>query len=179
MIKFATALRLGTADAEAILRRFRTGGVQHPTYAALVELGKVIKTMFLCHYLHAEALRREIHEGLQVIENWNSVNGFIFYGRGGEVSTNRRDDQERALLSLHLLQIAMVLINTVMIQTVLAAPEWRERLTPADFRALTPLIYGHVGISGGFRDKRTLGLKSINYWLNSRQHVQTVVSFGP
>src|SRR5437868_12405464 len=40
MVKFATALRLGTAETEEILRRFTRNGVQHPTYAALLELGK-------------------------------------------------------------------------------------------------------------------------------------------
>src|SRR5207302_1043699 len=99
MIKFATALRLGTAESEAILRRFTRNNRQHPTYQALVELGKAVKTLFLCEYLGSEALRREIHEGLNVIENWNSANGFIFYGRGGEIATNRRDDQELAMLS--------------------------------------------------------------------------------
>ena len=48
LIKFATALRLGTADAESILRRFTKNNVQHPTYKALCELGKALKTMFLC-----------------------------------------------------------------------------------------------------------------------------------
>ena len=40
MIKFATALRLGTAETEEILRRFTSNGVQHPTYKGLLELGK-------------------------------------------------------------------------------------------------------------------------------------------
>lgn len=69
MIKFATALRLGTADAESILRRFTRQNVQHPTYRALAELGKAVKTAFLCDYLRLESLRREVHEGLQVIES--------------------------------------------------------------------------------------------------------------
>jgi TnpA family transposase len=69
MIKLATALRQETADAEAILRRFTRSNVQHPTYKALAELGKALKTSFLCDYLRLESLRREIHEGLQVIEH--------------------------------------------------------------------------------------------------------------
>lgn len=80
------------ADAESILRRFTRNNVQHPTYRALAELGKAMKTIFLCEYLQSEDLRREIHEGLNVVENWNSANGFIFYGRSGEIATNRLDD---------------------------------------------------------------------------------------
>lgn len=52
MIKYATALRLGTAEAETILRRFNRSSPQHPTQKALSELGKAVKTIFLCHYLH-------------------------------------------------------------------------------------------------------------------------------
>jgi TnpA family transposase len=47
MIKYTTALRLGTAEPESILRRFTRNNVQHPTYQALVELGKAIKTTSL------------------------------------------------------------------------------------------------------------------------------------
>jgi TnpA family transposase len=133
------------------LRRFTRSGVQHPTYQALAELGKAVKTIFLCQYLHAEALRREIHEGLNVVENWNSANSFIFYGKGGEIASNRLDDQELAVLALHLLQLSLVYVNTLMLQQVLAEETWRERLTPEDLRALTPLLYSHVNPYGTFR----------------------------
>ena len=151
MIKYATALRLGTADAETILKRFTRSHFQHPTYQALTELGHAVKTIFLCQYLHQDALRREIHDGLQVIENWNSANGFIFYGKGGEMASNRLEDQELAMLALHLLQMAMVYINTLMIQQVLTDDVWWERMTPDDLRALTPLIYTHMTPYGTFR----------------------------
>ena len=148
IIKYATALRLGTAEPKAILRRFTRADATHPTYQALAELGKAIKTIFLCRYLHDESLRREIHEGLNVVENWNSANDFIFYGERGEFATIRVEDQELGVLSLHLLQICLVYINTLFIQEVLAEPAWRDRMTVDDWRGLTPLIYHHVNPYG-------------------------------
>ena len=94
MVKFAaTALRLGTAQPEDVLRRFARSDLQHPTYRALEEFSRAVKTRFLFRYLDDEGLRREIHQGLNIVDNWNSANGFIFYGKGGEVATNRHDEQ--------------------------------------------------------------------------------------
>ncbi len=159
MVKYTTALRLGTAEPEVILKRFTRANIQHPTYQALCELGKAVKTIFLCQYLQSEALRREINEGLNVVENWNSANSFIFYGKGGEVATNRLEEQELSVLCLHLLQICLVCINTLMIQQVLSEITWMSRMKTADFRALTPLIYNHVNPYGTWRldlDERLL-----------------------
>lgn len=135
MVKYATALRLGTAETEAILRRFTRNNVQHPTYKALAELGKAIKTIFLCRYMQHIELRREIQEGLNVVENWNSANGFIFFGKGSEIASNRQKDLELSMLCLHLLQICMVYINTLMIQQVLADRTWVRRLRSRRSRA--------------------------------------------
>jgi len=68
----------------------------------------------LCEDLNSEKLRQEKEEGLNVIENWNSANSFILFGKGGEIATNQREDQELAILSLHLLQMCMVYINTLL-----------------------------------------------------------------
>jgi TnpA family transposase len=151
MVKYATALRLGTADTEAILRRFTRNNLQHPTYQALAELGRAMKTIFLCQYLESEELRREIHEGLNVVENWNSANSFIHYGKGGEFTSNRLDDQEISMLALHLLQISLVYVNTLMVQKVLEEEAWMKRLTKEDYRGLTPLFYAHVEPYGMLR----------------------------
>jgi TnpA family transposase len=148
IIKYTSALRVGTAESEAILRRFTRNNAQHPTYKALIELGKAIKTIFLCRYLHDESLRIEINAGLNVVENWNSANDFIFYGEHGEFTTNRVEDQELSMLSLHLLQISLVYINTLLIQNVLAEPVWHSRMTEEDWRGLSPLIYHYINPYG-------------------------------
>ena len=84
------------------------------------------------------------------MENWNSANGFIFYGKGGELATNRQEDQEMGLLCLHLLQASLVFVNTLMIQRVLTAPGWATTMGTRDFAALSPLVYHHINPYGIF-----------------------------
>ena len=151
MVKYATAMKLGTADTEDILRRFTRNNLQHPTYRALAQLGEACKTVFLCRYLRMAGLRREIHEGLQVVENWNSVNSFIYFARGGEIASNRVDDQEVAMLCLHLLQLSLVYINTLMIQRVLGDGNWQKPFAATDWRGITPLVFTHINPYGTFR----------------------------
>ncbi|MEC4807326.1 MAG: Tn3 family transposase [Jaaginema sp. PMC 1079.18] len=165
MVKYATALRLGTAETEAILKRFSKNPFKHPTYLALMELGRAIKTIFLCEYLDSVAVRREVNEGLNVVERWNGVNDFIFYGKGGEFASNRLESQELSVLSLHLLQICLVYVNTLMIQSVLSQKHWQEKLIATDLRAITPLIFSHVNPYGTFRldmKERISGLTQIS-----------------
>ncbi len=149
IIRCASGLKMGTADSETIMRRFTRNNLSHPTYKALSELGKAIKTIFLCRYLCSEDLRREINKGLNVVERWNGVNDFIFYGNKGVLRGNR-PEMEISILCLHLLQVSMVYIDTLMVQQVLAESHWMQKLTPEDKRAITPLLYEHINPYGIF-----------------------------
>lgn len=143
MIKYATAIRTRAASTEAILRRF-TRNASHPTYAAMLEVGRAQKTIFVARYLRLRDLQREIEEGLNVMESSNGENSVISYGKGGEIASNQRDEQKRFVLCLRILQSALVYVNTLMLQEILSEDEWVDLLAPADRRGLTPLFWSHV-----------------------------------
>jgi len=164
MIKYATAIRQRTASTEAILRRF-TRAASHPTYQAMLEVGRAQVTIFVARYppargagqdpcrasrgradghLRDRDLQREITEGLNVVEAFNSANTVISYGKSGELASNHQDEQELSVLCLRILQAALVYVNTLMLQDVLAADEWASLLTPEGRRGLTPLFWQHV-----------------------------------
>lgn len=81
-----------------------------------------------------------------LVKKWERTH----YGKGGELATNTRDDQETGMLCLHLLQACLVYINPLMVQQVLSAPARMEQMGAAELRALTPLIYSHVTPYGTF-----------------------------
>jgi TnpA family transposase len=150
MIKSTVALQRGTATAEAILKRYNSYNVTHPTYKALAEIGKAEKTIYLCNYLASRETQREVQEGLNVVENWNATNDFLCYGRQGELATNSREQQEVVTLSLQLLQNCLMLVNTILIERTLAQEGLWDRMNGADRRGLTPLFHGHINPYGQF-----------------------------
>ena len=150
VVKYMTALKLGLIEPSVLVKRFSKDNFNHPVYKALMEIGKANKSIFLCKYFENENLRIEINEGLNVVERLNHVMDFIFYGKLGELKTNKTNDQELSVLCLHLLQVCMVYINTLIIQQVLSEPHWKDKLTPEDYRALTPLLSTHINPYGLF-----------------------------
>ena len=162
MIKHAVALKLGTATAETIIRKFAKSNYQHPTFKAFIELGKAIKTNFLCRYLHSVELRQQINAGLNVVENWNSANDFVYYGKGGEISSNCLDDQEISMLCLHLIQTSISYVNTFLIEDLFQDNHWKQQLGEEDYRALTALFYAHINPYGTFELDLT---KRLNFGL--------------
>jgi Tn3 transposase DDE domain len=81
VIKYATAIRVGTASAEVILRRFtRPTPCTPPTKPSSKLAGPTHH--LVARYLRDRDLQCEINEGLNVVESW--ANSVIFFGKGGQ-----------------------------------------------------------------------------------------------
>ncbi len=134
-----------------MLRRFTGGGPKNPAYAALEDLGRAVRTIFVCDYRSSPERRREVHGRRQVVENRNSGNTVIFYGKDGDLTGPDREHAETSMLALHLLQSALVHVNTLLVQTVLETPEFHDRMGEDERRGLSPLFWTHVNPYGRFR----------------------------
>jgi TnpA family transposase len=74
---------------------------------------------------------------LQVVENWNSANAVLHYGKDGVLTGPDQEHAETSMLALHLLQSALGHVNTLLLQQVLLEPTWAKKLTDEDRRGLT------------------------------------------
>ena len=147
--RHAAAILERTGPIESILRRFTRYNRPHPTYRALLEIGRAERTIYLCRLLSQPDLHVWVHDQLNGIEHWNSCNQFICFARRSELRTNDPVTQELIVGSLHLLQNAMVLANTLMVENVLDR-QLLERMNQEDLRSLTPLFTSNINPYGDF-----------------------------
>lgn len=148
MVRHVVAAKERTAPVESILRRFGRNNSANPTFKGFVEIGKALKTIHNCKFLTDPEYRQKIHGGRNVIESWNSVTDFICYGGRSEIETNDPETQELTVLCVHLLQNALVLINTVMLQRVLHDDGYLGQLQAEELNAMTPLFTSNVNPYG-------------------------------
>lgn len=78
-----------------------------------------------------------------MIESWNRANAVIYYGKTGEMASNRADEQELSVQCLRIVQASLVYVDTLMIQDLLGDPDTGDILTtPRDKRNVTPPVLG-------------------------------------
>lgn len=151
MVRHVVAAKEMTGPIDSIIRRFNRNNPGHPAYKGFLELGQALRTIHDCKFLTDPDYRRQIHGGRNVIENWNSALDFINYAGKAELATNNPEIQEITVLCLHLLQNAVVLVNTVLLERVLYDEGFLAKMKPDDLAALTPLFTSNVNPYGDIR----------------------------
>jgi hypothetical protein len=75
----------------------------------------------------------------------------LFSGKDSDLTGPDREHAETSMLGLHLRQSALVHVNTLLLQNVLADRGWAELLGEEDRRALSPLFWSHINPYGEVR----------------------------
>ncbi len=151
MLRIAGSLKLGTIQASELIRTLLKSERPSSLGQAIIEAGRINKTLYLLNYIDDEDYRRRILTQLNRGEGRHGVARAICHGQRGEIRKRYREGQEDQLGTLGLITNALILWNTIYMQAALdhlqsLLVEIREE----DKARLSPLEYKHVNMLGHY-----------------------------
>jgi TnpA family transposase len=118
---------------------------------AIIDAGRINKTLYLLNYVDDEDYRRRILTQLNRGEGRHAVARVICHGQRGEIRKRYREGQEDQLGALGLVTNAVVLWNTLYMQAALDhLRQWQQEIREEDEKRLSPLLHGHVNVLGHY-----------------------------
>jgi TnpA family transposase len=139
MLRVAISISQGKIRSSTILRKLGTYSRKNRLYSAFCELGRVVRTMFLLHFIRDEELRRTINAATNTSEAWNGFVQWVAFGGEGVIRQNNREEQRKIIRYNHLVANLVVFHNVVAMTRVLqelvdagyvVTPEIITRLSP-------------------------------------------------
>jgi TnpA family transposase len=97
--------------------------------AALRELGRLERTLFLLDYVEQPHLRLQILMGLNKGEARNALAKAVFFYRRGEIMDRTWEEQYNSASGLNLVVAAIILWNTVYLAKVRIPLNWSGHST--------------------------------------------------
>ena len=119
-MRMAGSLKLGTIHASELIRSLLRSSRPSGLAQAIMEVGRVNKTLYLLNYIDDEDYRRRILTQLNWGEGRHAVARAICYGQRGEIRKRYREGQEDQLGALGTVTNAVVLWNTLYMQEALS-----------------------------------------------------------
>lgn len=149
LLRLIASIRQGRLTAAEAIARLGSAAKGDPVHAAADELGKLLRTIFLCDYFTNPQFRREMHALLNRGESVHLLQRAVYHGRVG-VSRGRRLDELRAISTAHTLLTNVVISwNTMKMQEVV--DRWKALKFPIDdnwIRHISPGRFEHVNFRG-------------------------------
>ncbi|OQB75909.1 MAG: Tn3 transposase DDE domain protein [Deltaproteobacteria bacterium ADurb.Bin135] len=151
MMRIAGSLKLGTVHASELIRSLLKSERPSSLAQAIIEVGRINKTLYLLNYIDDESYRRRILTQLNLGEGRHGVARAICHGQHGEIRKRYREGQEDQLGALGLVTNALVLWNTTYMQASLDHLRQQSfEIREEDEARLSPLPYAHVNMLGHY-----------------------------
>lgn len=149
LLRLIASIRGGRVSPRAAMEKLGSAAQGDPMHKAADQLGRLLRTLFLCDYFSNEEFRREIHTLLNRGESVHQLQRAIYYGRLA-AERGRRRDEIRAISGSHALLTNIVIAwNTLKMQSVVDS--WRKAKHPIEdawIRRMGPVHFGNVNFRG-------------------------------
>ncbi len=152
MLRVAGSLKMGTVRASELIRSLLRSDKPSTLTRAIVDLGRITKTLYLLAYIDDEAYRRRVLTQLNRQEARHSLARAVFHGRRGEVRQRYREGQEDQLSSLGLVVNVLVLWNTIYMNAAVEhlRATGEVEVLDEDLARLSPLEHRNINFLGQY-----------------------------
>jgi TnpA family transposase len=139
MVHLFASVQSGHSNAITVLARYYGSAARgDPLYEAMVQVGKLLRTAFLCDYFVNEAFRRELLRVLNRAEAVNALKRSIYLGRVASYQAKQHEEMQAVADALSLLANLVMAWNTTKMQSVL--DRWNARRSTA----VPPQLIGRI-----------------------------------
>ena len=111
-LRVVLAIQSGRISASWILTRLNSHSRNNRLYRAFQELGRVVRTVYLIHWIGMDELRSGVTDASNKVESFHQFSSHLSFGSHGVLRTNEPNEQEKAVIYNQLVA------NAVMLQTV-------------------------------------------------------------
>ena len=151
VLRLASSIKEGTVTSSLIISKLASYSRQNSLAAALREMGKIEKTIFILDYISSEELRRKIQKGLNKGEAMNGLARAIFFGKQGELRERTMQSQLQKASALNLIINAINIWNTLYLEKVINYKESiGEYINYNLISHISPLGWEHINMLGEY-----------------------------
>ncbi len=151
MLRVAGSLKMGTVQASELIKSLLKSERPSSLAQAIIEAGRINKTLYLLNYINDEDYRRRILNQLNRGEGRHAVARFICHGQYGEIRKRYREGQEDQLGALGLVLNSVTLWNTVYMQASLDhLKQNSKKIMEEDVARLSPFQRSHINVLGHY-----------------------------
>ncbi len=121
LLQVVISIQEGRVLPSMLLRKLGTSSRKNRLYQAFYALGCVVRTVFLLTMISDVKLREVIHRATNKMEQYNALEDWVRFARGGVMYEHAFDEQEKQVKYTGLLTNCVILDNTVEISAALNA----------------------------------------------------------
>lgn len=167
ILRLVISLKLGYTTSEQIFKRLNSYSEHNPLYGALVELGRISKTLHLLQYMDDETYRSDIQIQLNKGESLNKLDRALAIGRPDYAEIDK-EDQSITETCKRLIKNCLICWNYIYLsQRLLDAKDKKEkRFLISRIKETSVVSWEHFQLQGKFDLSDRILIDSKNFDLS-------------